>query len=87
MEHLLHLVLKYGLLPVATLSFLTGTAFTGIGIYNQIVGNNTSGEFTYGIPLFVISIITLMILIPFGSSYFKESKADYIGDGLFWAII
>ncbi len=85
MKNLIHFINKYAICPLLVACFATGVIFTIIGIYNSLNGNDTSGEFTYGLPLIVIGLVSLVIA-KVQTKNSEESIMKFLGEGIFWAL-
>ena len=82
----LHVFVKYGLLPFLIGGFAFGLFLTSFGVYNHFLGRETSGEFTFGLPLLAL-IVPILFSVIYGSRGLEESRKKYPAEALFWAII
>jgi hypothetical protein len=86
MKQITYLILKHFVIPLLGLGFFGGVGFIGVGIYNILSDNNTSGEFTYGVPLLVISTLFVYLITKLLRRKKDESIADFLFSALFWAL-
>jgi len=86
MKHIAYLLQKHLVLPVFGLGIVGGFGLTAIGIYNIIAGNDTSGEFTYGIPLLTGSLLVVFLIAKYAHRKNDESITDYLFSAIFWSL-
>lgn len=84
MSYIVYLLNKHFLIPLLGFGILGGLILTLLGIYSSVTGNSPGSLFSIGIPLFVISIILLLIDIKLVHRKQDESVLDFILSAFFW---
>lgn len=86
MSYIIFLFIKHLVVLFLGLGILAGLGLIAIGVYNALNGNNTTGEFSYGLPLLVISSFILILILRFAPQKKDESIGDYLFSALFWSL-
>ncbi len=80
-------ILRYVVSPHSIIVTLIGLILLAIGIFNEIAGNDTTGEFTFGFPMLAIGLVIDFMLLKTQPKHYAESTFEYASNTLFWFFI